>query len=276
MILLLDIGNTHTHLGWADPRGVRKTRDIDTAEVLRGRLRRHLRDWLGSRIPSHAALCSVVPAAIQPAQKALKGLVGHEPVVLRQDTVPGELLTFRYPRPGTLGTDRIANAIAARRLFGAPVIAIDFGTATTFDVVDARGRFIGGAIAPGISALADYLHEKTAQLPRIPLREPRTAIGRSTVEAMQVGTMTGYRGLVREVLQAMRGQLGQEAVRIVATGGYARQVVRGLPEVERVHPHLTLEGLRLLAESTPGERTPMGSPTMPGRRPWPSGRRTGP
>lgn len=265
MILLLDIGNTHTHLGWADTRGVRKTRDLDTTEVVGGRLPGHLRDWLGSRVPAHAALCSVVPAAIGPAQEALRGLLGHAPVVLRPDTVPGELLTFRYPRPETLGADRIANAIAAWRLVGAPVIAIDFGTATTFDVIDSRGRFIGGVIAPGISALADYLHAKTAQLPRIPLREPRAAIGRSTVEAMQVGTLTGYRGLVREVLQGIRGQLGHEGIPTVATGGYARQMVRRLPEIDRVLPHLTLEGLRLLAESTFKDRHPGGS--------GPSGRR---
>lgn len=259
MILLLDIGNTHTHLGWSDSRGIRQTRDIDTSEVLGGWLARHLRDWIGSRVPAHAALCSVVPAAIGPAQEALRGVLEHEPVVLRPDTLPGELLTFRYPRPETLGTDRIANAIAARRLVGAPVIAIDFGTATTFDVVDPRGRFIGGVIAPGISALADYLHEKTAQLPRIPLREPRAAIGRSTVEAMQVGTLTGYRGLIREVLQGVRRQLGHEGTPTVATGGYARQMARRLPEIDRVHPHLTLEGLRLFAESTFKDRHPGGS-----------------
>jgi len=265
MILLLDIGNTHTHLGWADTRGVRKTRDLDTTEVVGGRLPGHLRDWLGSRVPAHAALCSVVPAAIGPAQEALRGLLGHAPVVLRPDTLPGELLMFRYPRTETLGADRIANVIAARRLVGAPVIAIDFGTATTFDVVDSRGRFIGGVIAPGISALADYLHEKTAQLPRIPLREPRAAIGRSTVEAMQVGTLTGYRGLIREVLLGIREQLGHEVTPTVATGGYARQIVRRLPEIDRVHPHLTLEGLRLFAESTLSDRLPKGPGSSGGR-----------
>lgn len=265
MILLLDIGNTHTHLGWADAVGVRRTLDIATADVLKGKLSQFLRDWLGARNPGHAALCSVVPAAVRPAQMALKKLMGHQAVVLGPDTLPGNLLALRYPHPETIGTDRIANAIAARHLFGSPVVAIDFGTATTFDVVDAKGRFIGGVIAPGISALADYLHEKTAQLPRIRLQEPRAAIGRSTVEAMQVGTMVGYRGLIREVLGGIRDQLGTGGVRTVATGGYARQVIRRLPEIDRVFPHLTLEGLRLFAQATrPGDKAPGGA--SPGKR----------
>jgi type III pantothenate kinase len=261
MTLLLDIGNTHTHLGWADASGVRRTRDVDTAEVLQGQLARSLKVWIGTRIPDHVALCSVVPAAIQPTRTALRKAIGREAVVLAPDTLPRDLLTLRYPRPETIGTDRIANAIAVRHLFGCPAIAIDFGTATTFDVVDARGRFIGGVIAPGISALADYLHEKTAQLPRIRLQEPRSAIGRSTVEAMQVGTMVGYRGLIREVLQGIRRQLGDDGVRIVATGSYARPVTRHLPEIERVQPHLTLEGLRLFSEAVDvGCRAPRRNP----------------
>ena len=255
MSLLLDIGNTHTHLGWADAKGIRSTLDIRTTEVLAGGLSGHVRRWLGSRIPTRAALCSVVPPAIAPARNALKGLLGNGLFVLRPDTVPRDLLGLRYPRPETIGTDRIANAIAARNLFGGPVVAIDFGTATTFDVVDAKGCFVGGAIAPGISALADYLHEKTAQLPRIELREPRSGIGRSTEEAMRVGTMTGYRGLIREVLRGILDQLGQDGVRTVATGGYAREVARRLPEIDRIHPHLTLEGLRLFAEAMHGAGT---------------------
>jgi type III pantothenate kinase len=263
MTLLLDIGNTHTHLGWADASGVRRTRDVDTAEVLQGQLARSLKVWIGTRIPDHVALCSVVPAAIQPTRTALRKAIGREAVVLAPDTLPRDLLTLRYPRPETIGTDRIANAIAVRHLFGCPAIAIDFGTATTFDVVDARGRFIGGVIAPGISALADYLHEKTAQLPRIQLLEPRAAIGRSTIEAMQVGTMVGYRGLIREVLQGIREQLGDDGVKVVATGGYARPVTRHLPEIKQVYPHLTLEGLRRFAEAVDaggrdGRRQPRG------------------
>ena len=254
MILLLDIGNTHTHLGWATPSRIRRTLDIKTSEVLAGRLSRPLQEWLGSEVPDQAALCSVVPMAIRPAQKALKRLMGREAAVLGADTLPRDLLALRYPRPETLGTDRIANAIAARHLFGCPVIAVDFGTATTFDVVDADGAFIGGVIAPGISALADYLHEKTAQLPRIRLQEPRAAIGRNTVEAMRVGTMTGYRGLIREVLHGIQEQLGTSGTRTVATGGYARQVARNLPEIGQIHPHLTLEGLRRFSMAIDAER----------------------
>jgi type III pantothenate kinase len=166
------------------------------------------------------------------------------PLILTHETVRG--VGLDYPRPETIGPDRLANAIAACHGWRPPVVVVDFGTAVTFDIVDARGCYIGGIIAPGLSAMTDYLHEKTALLPRIRIREVKSTIGRSTEEAMLVGAVHGYRGLVRGLLGELRRELGIRRLPVVATGGYARLIAAGIPEFTRVQPNLTLEGLRLL------------------------------
>ena len=109
--------------------------------------------------------------------------------------------------PKTIGPDRLANAVAARQRFGAPVVVVDFGTAVTFDVVDAKGNYVGGIIAPGLAAMTDYLHEKTALLPKIKIREVKTAIGKSTEQAMLIGAVHGYRGLVRELIARIEARV---------------------------------------------------------------------
>jgi len=154
-------------------------------------------------------------------------------------------LGIDYPRPDTIGADRLANALAARHRFGVPVVVVDFGTAVTFDVVDQHGNYVGGIIAPGLAAMTDYLHEKTALLPRIRIREVTRVIGRSTTEAMLVGAVHGYRGLVRGLLGELKRALHVRRLPVVATGGYAGLIAAGLPEIDAVDPLLTLEGLRL-------------------------------
>jgi type III pantothenate kinase len=136
------------------------------------------------------------------------------------------------------------------------VVAIDFGTATTFSVVDRKGRFIGGVIAPGLAAMADYLHDRTALLPKVGLQRVRRAIGKSTTEAIRIALVVGYRGLVRELLAGIRTELGGRRLPVVATGGCARLLAAGLPEITKVEPGLTLEGLRLAwaAARTSGRR----------------------
>jgi type III pantothenate kinase len=126
------------------------------------------------------------------------------------------------------------------------VVVVDFGTAVTFDVVDRRGDYVGGVIAPGLAAMTDYLHEKTALLPRIRIREVRGAIGRSTEEAMLIGAVHGYRGLIRELLRNLKRELKTRTLPVIATGGYGRLMASGLPEITAVDPLLTLDGLRLV------------------------------
>ena len=136
--------------------------------------------------------------------------------------------------------------MAVRAKFGAPSLVVDFGTAVTFDVVDAKGNYVGGIIAPGLAAMTEYLHEKTALLPRITIREVKSPVGKSTEHAMLVGAVHGYRGLVRELIGALKRELKTRRLPVVATGGYAKLIAAKLPEILAVEPNLTLEGLRLI------------------------------
>jgi len=245
MILLADIGNTRTHLGWANRRRLVHTRELPTNVVTAGRLSRTLRSWLGSAQVEGACVCSVVPEATGPALQAIREVTGVAPAVLGTRHLPG--LRVAYPKPRTLGSDRLAGAVAAHCHWGAPVVVVGCGTATTFDVVDPEGRFVGGVIAPGLGLLADVLHERTALLPRIRLREPRRVVGRSTRQSMLSGTILGYRGLVSEILRQIRTEIGQPRLAAVATGGNARWIA-GIPGIREVRSHLVLEGLRLTWE----------------------------
>ena len=245
MILCIDIGNTRTHLGLGDSERILHAVHLDTP------------DWESAGGPLQAftaahpvqavVLASVVPAATARALPLLTRLHSLSPVILTHENVVG--IGIDYPRPETIGADRLANAMAATRLLGAPVIVVDFGTAVTFDVVDRQARYIGGIIAPGLSALTDHLHEHTALLPRLDLEEPEGIVGRSTTEAMLIGTVKGYRGLIAHLLDELSRELAQPDLRVVATGGHAGLLSRTIARITRIEPHLTLEGLRLLGES---------------------------
>lgn len=244
MILLLDIGNTHTHVGWANSRRVLKKCDLPTGDWFLPRASERLARFVGGARVEGAALCGVVPAATPLAQQALAQRWGLTALELTPRTLCG--VGIDYPKPDTIGPDRLANAVAARHRFGAPVVVVDFGTAVTFDVVDRQGNYVGGIIAPGLAAMTDYLHEKTALLPRIRVREVTSSIGKSTEEAMLIGAVHGYRGLVRELLLELRRALGRRRFPVVATGGYAQLIAAKVPEITAVEPLLTLEGLRLV------------------------------
>jgi type III pantothenate kinase len=136
--------------------------------------------------------------------------------------------------------------VAARHRFGAPAVVVDFGTAVTFDVVNAAGNYAGGIIAPGLAAMTEYLHEKTALLPRIRIREIEAIIGKSTRQAMLIGAVHGYRGLIRGLLAELKQQFKDSKLPVVATGGYAQLMAARLPEISVVDPLLTLEGLRVV------------------------------
>jgi type III pantothenate kinase len=246
MLLLLDIGNTHTHLGLAGKKVVRQT-EISTAHWFNGKAATLIDGFCGKKKITGAALCSVVPRATGPAERYLKKL-GAPCVELTPRTLRG--VGIDYPNPATIGPDRLANALAARRFFGAPSVVVDFGTAVTFDIVNRDGNYAGGIIAPGLAAMTTYLHEKTALLPKIEIRETKSVIGKSTTEAMLVGAVHGYRGLIRELIEEVRAELRVKNLPVVATGGYAKLMARGLPMINAVMPALTLEGLRILWEET--------------------------
>jgi type III pantothenate kinase len=242
MILLFDIGNTHTHIGLADDRRVLKQADIPTRSWFTDDAAARVKKFAGKNGIQGAILCSVVPRANAPARRTVRALWQLEVRELNAKTVRG--VGVDYPRPATIGADRLANAVAAHARFGAPAVVVDFGTAVTFDVVDAKGDYVGGIIAPGLAAMTDYLHEKTALLPKIKIRDIATAIGKSTEKAMLIGAVHGYRGLVRELIAELKRELRVKKLPVVATGGYARLIAAKLPEISAVEPDLTLEGLR--------------------------------
>ena len=244
MIILFDIGNSNTHLGLGNAGRVVRQAQIPTAAWFRGTAKGAVRKFAGGVRLEGAAICSVVPQATPRARKAITQLWNLRALELTPKTLRG--VGIDYPRPNSIGPDRLANAVAARHRFGAPAVVVDFGTAVTFDVVDRAGNYVGGIIAPGLAAMTDYLHEKTALLPRIKIREINGAIGKSTEQAMLVGAVSGYRGLVRELLRELKQELKARRLPVIATGGYAQLMASQMPEIMAVDPLLTLEGLRLV------------------------------
>ena len=248
VILLLDIGNTHTHAGLATEGRVVRQVNLPTSGWGEVKRAERLRDWVGRAAPAEVVVCSVVPGATPRGKRWVGRWWGLEVLELCWRNVRG--VGIDYPRPETIGADRLANAVAARARFGAPVLVVDFGTAVTLDVVDRRGDYVGGVIAPGLAAMTDYLHERTALLPRIRIRDVERAIGRSTEEAMLIGAVHGYRGLIRELIMEVRAELGlRRVVPVVATGGYAGLMAAGLSLITVVEPNLTLDGLRIFRQA---------------------------
>lgn len=242
MILLFDIGNTHTHIGLANGSRVLKRADIPTHGWFGGGAAAWVKKFAGAAKIEGAVLCSVVPRATPRVRKTVRAVWKLDVLELTPKTIRG--VGIDYPKPRSIGPDRLANAVAARFHFGAPVVVVDFGTAVTFDVVNAEGNYAGGIIAPGLAAMTDYLHEKTALLPKIKIRETQSVIGKSTETAMLAGAVHGYRGLVRELIGELKRELRAKKLPVVATGGYAKLIAAKLPEISAVRPDLTLEGLR--------------------------------
>ena len=244
VILLFDIGNTNTHLGLANATRVTKQANIPTAGWFKSGAINLVKKFVGKAHLEGAALCSVVPQATPLALKAVRLDWNLNCLELTPKTLRG--VGIDYPKPETIGPDRLANAVAVAHHFGAPAVVVDFGTAVTFDVVDRSGNYVGGIIAPGLAAMTEYLHEKTALLPRIKIREEQAVIGKNTKQAMLIGAVHGYRGLIRELIAELKRDLKAKRLPVVATGGYSKLIAAKLPEITAVDPLLTLEGLRLV------------------------------
>jgi type III pantothenate kinase len=237
--LLIDISNSYAKLAFASRDRVSNPARMPTSEVSSS----VVAEFLRRRQVNKVVVSSVVPTKNSAISKAAR----NKAQVLWLDWKQRLGVTIEYPKPQSIGADRLANAAAVADLYGCPAIVVDFGTAVTFDVVSVRRRYIGGVIAPGLEAMTNFLYQRTALLPRLSLKEPHRAVGKSTIEAMRSGAIFGYRGLVREILARIKAeQFSRKKVTVVATGGYARLVASQLPEVAVVHPHLTLEGLRIV------------------------------
>jgi type III pantothenate kinase len=237
--LLIDISNSFTKLAFATRRRISKPIRIPTERFTSASLKR----FVGQRGVDVFVVCSVVPkrnAAVRNAAQRSKILLLTPKLKLG--------VGINYPKPRTIGADRLANAAAVTALYGSPAIVVDFGTAVTFDIVSAQRKYIGGVIAPGLEAMTNFLYQRTALLPKLSLKEPRSAVGKSTIEAMRSGAVIGYRGLVREIITRIKAeQFPRGRVHVIATGGYADLIAAGLPQIVAVHPNLTLEGLRIVA-----------------------------
>ncbi len=236
--LLIDNSNTRTKLALGDADGLYDWRVvIPTADLSAQTLAAALTDIIYSGI----VLASVVPGKAAAIGEFFDGKPFHQ-VTCRSPLGYG----FDIDQPEQIGGDRLANAVALRKKYGYPAIAVDFGTAVTFSVLSANGNFSGGAIAPGMDSMTTYLSEKTAQLPRIAQAEPERAIGRTTVEAILSGAVFGHRGMIQGVLRKLMAETGGTPG-VVATGGGAEFGSKGVVEIGPIDPNLTLEGLRLVA-----------------------------
>ncbi|MEU0738556.1 type III pantothenate kinase [Streptomyces sp. NPDC006134] len=259
MLLTIDVGNTHTVLGlfdgeeivehWRISTDARRTAD-ELAVLLQGLMGMHplLGDGLGDGIDG-IAICATVPSVLHELREVTRRYYGDVPAVLVEPGVKTGV-PILTDNPKEVGADRIINSVAAVDLYGGPAIVVDFGTATTFDAVSARGEYVGGVIAPGIEISVDALGVKGAQLRKIEVARPRSVIGKNTVEAMQAGIVYGFAGQVDGVVNRMARELADDPddVTVIATGGLAPMVLGESSVIDEHEPWLTLIGLRLVYE----------------------------
>jgi type III pantothenate kinase len=237
--LLVDISNSFVKVAASNGDKIGKIQRVPTATLSSAMFRR----WVAAFSPCGVVVSSVVPAKnkiFQPSNVPVRFLSHKADLGIGID----------YPKPATIGQDRLANAIATTHLYPTPAIVVDFGTAVTFDVIGWQGVYLGGVIAPGLRMMTDLLHENTALLPRIRLSQPRRVVGKSTREAMMSGAVYGYAGLIRELLERIRKeQFSSRKTKpfVVATGGDAKFLASAFPLFDEVNPQLTLEGLRFSA-----------------------------
>ncbi|MDX6741806.1 type III pantothenate kinase [Actinocorallia sp. A-T 12471] len=260
MLLTIDVGNTHTVLGlfegdeviehWRINTDPRRTAD-EIAVVLQGLVNQS--PLLVDTDISGIALCSTVPSVLHEMREMCRRYYGDVPAVIVEPGVKTGV-PVRMDNPKEVGSDRIVNSLAAINLYGGPAIVVDFGTATTFDCISAKGEYVGGAIAPGIEISIDALSVRGAQLHKIELVRPRHVIAKNTVEALQSGIIFGFAGQVDGLVDRMAEELSDnpDEVKVVATGGLAPLVLEEARSIDAFEPWLTLHGLRLIYERNIG------------------------
>jgi type III pantothenate kinase len=223
-------------------------------------------------------ISSVVPPLDSTLREVCETYFSSRPLFVEPGVKTG--MPVLYDNPAEVGADRIVNSVAAFMKYGGPCIVVDFGTATTFDCVSAKGEYEGGVICPGIGISADALFERTARLPRVDMRKPASIIGRTTVGSLQSGLYFGYLGLVDGILARLLEEMGEETS-VVATGGLASLIGTGSKYIKQVDDFLTLEGLRIIWErnavakpvrepaSAKAQRHSPAPPERPPSKPWP-------
>jgi len=257
LLLTIDIGNTNVALGLFDGRQLLHhwrlgTHRQDTSDELAATLRSlfHLAEVEPEQVQSAIISC-VVPPLLPIFERTCQKLTRAQPLVVGPGIRTG--MAIRVDHPREVGADRIVNAVAALDAMGSgPLIAIDFGTATSFDCVSAQGEFVGGAIFPGLLVSLEALVARASRLSSVEIVRPPSVIGRNTTHTLQSGMVFGYAGLVDTLVERIRKELGAQA-RVIATGGLAQLIALEAQTIERVEPFLTLEGLRLIYERNTGD-----------------------
>ncbi|MDO4182898.1 MAG: type III pantothenate kinase [Coriobacteriia bacterium] len=251
-LLVIDVGNTQTVIGTYEGDVLTHdwrvaTEKSHTADEIRAKLASlFFSDKFDAATVTGAALSSVVPRLTEAWTRAVADLFGLDVLQCRAAAVKG-LIDIDYPRPEEIGADRIADSVAARALYGQPVVVVDFGTATNIEVVDERGCFVGGIIAPGVETSAQALFQQATRLADTALVAPSQVVGKSTDQAVQSGIVFGEADRVDGLLRRVFAQLGYTAP-VVATGGLATVIAQHSECITETNPTLTLEGLRLIFE----------------------------
>jgi type III pantothenate kinase len=260
MLLAVDIGNTNVVLGVFEMHDKPKLRDHWRLSTRReqtsdeiGVTLRILFEAAGLAVADvgDVIISTTVPPLLPIWERVSGKLFGRPAMVVGPGIRTG--MPVRYENPREVGPDRIVNAVAAYDLYGGPIVAVDFGTATTFDCVSEAGEYLGGAIFPGIGIAMEALFARASMLHGVELARPKSAIGRTTTGSLQSGLVYGYAGLVDAMVARIRVELGGSA-RCIATGGLAQLIASETESIERVEPFLTLEGLRILFEKNRPER----------------------
>lgn len=258
MLLAVDVGNTAISLGIYDGKhlcgewsvATDRGKTHDEYGLLFTDLLEH--QGFSPAAVSAVAITSSVPPVVPTLEWMAQKYFKLKPLIVGPGVKTG--MVIRYDNPREVGADRIVIAVAAYEKYGGPLIVVDFGTATIFDVISQKGEYLGGVIAPGISISVDALFQQAAKLPRIELVKPKTVLARNTVHSMQSGVIFGFAGQVDEIVGRLITELGShaEGIKVVATGDHADLLMGEMSRIETVDPYLSLEGLRIIYERNHG------------------------
>lgn len=251
LVLAIDVGNTTTAFGWFKDGTLSAEQQLSSTvhrsrDELKILLKLLFEQHFGTLpVPDRVALCSVVPGLTSTLVSLVEELWSKDPLLVGPGVKTG--MPIRIQEPSALGADRVVVALAARALCGTPCVAVDFGTALSFDIVGADGAYEGSVIVPGPQLAANALADHTAKLPRIDLVTPRSVIGKSTVSAMQAGAMFGFASLIDGIISRIESEVGALKA-VVATGADAEQFAAICPRISSVEPALALRGLALISD----------------------------